>query len=224
MEEGSYAPESPDLTPYHDPTFRADPTVYQPQSSAYPTPYATAHYNLAPYPPPPPSEHAHYGTVPGNPQRYQPATESGSLTEAPGLRTRGRSGMAAPAVAAARPKADVEVKTKFPVARIKRIMQADEDVGKVAQVTPVAVSKALELFMIALVSSAAEEASAKSSKRITAVHLKRSVERSKQLDFLWDITSKIPDATDKTEDEPDAAEGKRKKAPTRKKRTESDEF
>ena len=33
----------------------------------------------------------------------------------------------------------VTIKTKFPVARIKRIMQADEDVGKVSQVTPVAV-------------------------------------------------------------------------------------
>lgn len=30
-------------------------------------------------------------------------------------------------------------KSRFPVARIKKIMQADEDVGKVAQVTPVAV-------------------------------------------------------------------------------------
>ena len=28
---------------------------------------------------------------------------------------------------------------KFPVARIKKIMQADEDVGKVAQATPVVV-------------------------------------------------------------------------------------
>jgi hypothetical protein len=37
----------------------------------------------------------------------------------------------------------IEVKTKFPVARIKRIMQADEDVGKVAQVTPTAVCKYL---------------------------------------------------------------------------------
>lgn len=35
----------------------------------------------------------------------------------------------------------IEVKTKFPVARIKRIMQADDDVGKVAQVTPTAVCK-----------------------------------------------------------------------------------
>ena len=37
----------------------------------------------------------------------------------------------------------IEVKTKFPVARIKRIMQADEDVGKVAQVTPTAVCKSI---------------------------------------------------------------------------------
>jgi len=39
------------------------------------------------------------------------------------------------------PSQGIEVKTKFPVARIKRIMQADEEVGKVAQVTPVAVCK-----------------------------------------------------------------------------------
>lgn len=40
-----------------------------------------------------------------------------------------------------KPVRDVNIKTKFPVARIKRIMQADEDVGKVAQVTPVIVCK-----------------------------------------------------------------------------------
>ena len=39
------------------------------------------------------------------------------------------------------PSQGIEVKTKFPVARIKRIMQADEDVGKVAQATPTAVCK-----------------------------------------------------------------------------------
>ena len=37
----------------------------------------------------------------------------------------------------------IDVKTKFPVARIKRIMQADDDVGKVAQVTPTAVCKSV---------------------------------------------------------------------------------
>jgi hypothetical protein len=34
---------------------------------------------------------------------------------------------------------NINIKSHFPVARIKRIMQADDDVGKVAQVTPVVV-------------------------------------------------------------------------------------
>lgn len=33
----------------------------------------------------------------------------------------------------------INVRTKFPVARIKRLVQADEEVGKVAQATPVSV-------------------------------------------------------------------------------------
>ncbi|KAL4864825.1 hypothetical protein BDV12DRAFT_175570 [Aspergillus spectabilis] len=91
------------------------------------------------------------------------------------------------------PAAGVEVKTKFPVARIKRIMQADEDVGKVAQVTPIAVSKALELFMISLVTKAAKEAKDRNSKRVTASHLKQAVTKDEVLDFLADIIAKVPD-------------------------------
>ncbi|KAF1988057.1 histone-fold-containing protein [Aulographum hederae CBS 113979] len=116
----------------------------------------------------------------------------------------------------------IEVKTKFPVARIKRIMQADEDVGKVAQVTPVAVSKALELFMISLVTKAASEAKSRSSKRVTAAHLKAAVLNDEQFDFLNDIVSKVADApggggnaakTDNDSDEP--AEPKKKRGATR---------
>lgn len=91
------------------------------------------------------------------------------------------------------PATSVEVKTKFPVARIKRIMQADEDVGKVAQVTPIAVSKALELFMISLVTKAAKEAKERNSKRVTASHLKQAVVKDEVLDFLADIIAKVPD-------------------------------
>jgi hypothetical protein len=39
---------------------------------------------------------------------------------------------------------DIVIKNHFPVARIKRIMQADDDVGKVAQVTPVVVCACLQ--------------------------------------------------------------------------------
>ncbi|XHG03787.1 hypothetical protein AWENTII_007076 [Aspergillus wentii] len=118
-----------------------------------------------------------------------------------------------------RPGADVEVKTKFPVARIKRIMQADEDVGKVAQVTPIAVSKALELFMISLVTKAAKEAKDRNSKRVTASHLKQAVAKDEVLDFLADIIAKVPDqpARKNDDDGSDQNEGKRKRGGRRPK-------
>ncbi|EGS20427.1 DNA polymerase II participates in chromosomal DNA replication-like protein [Thermochaetoides thermophila DSM 1495] len=83
------------------------------------------------------------------------------------------------------------VKTKFPTARIKRIMQADEEVGKVAQQTPIAVGKALELFMVALVTKSAELARQRNSKRVSAQMLKQVVESDDQWDFLRDIVSKV---------------------------------
>jgi hypothetical protein len=75
-------------------------------------------------------------------------------------------------------------------------MQADEEVGKVAQVTPVAVNKALELFMTALVLGAAERAREKGGKRITAAHLKSVVESDDQFDFLGEIVGRVQDAAE----------------------------
>lgn len=83
------------------------------------------------------------------------------------------------------------VRTKFPTARIKRIMQADEEVGKVAQQTPIAVGKALELFMVQLVTKSAEVAKDKGSKKVSATMLKQVVETDEQWDFLRDIVSKV---------------------------------
>ncbi|KAK4231577.1 putative DNA polymerase epsilon subunit C [Podospora fimiseda] len=83
------------------------------------------------------------------------------------------------------------VKTKFPTARIKRIMQADEEVGKVAQQTPIAVGKALEMFMIALVTKSADVAREKNSKRVSAQMLKQVVESDEQWDFLREIVGKV---------------------------------
>ncbi|KAH7041083.1 histone-fold-containing protein, partial [Microdochium trichocladiopsis] len=77
--------------------------------------------------------------------------------------------------------------TKFPTARIKRIMQADEEVGKVAQQTPIAVGKALELFMVQLVTKSADVARDKNSKRITAQMLKQVIDSGQEWDFLQDI-------------------------------------
>ncbi|VDB84610.1 unnamed protein product [Peniophora sp. CBMAI 1063] len=83
--------------------------------------------------------------------------------------------------------------TKFPVARIKKIMQKDEDVGKVAQATPVVISKALELFLQMVVSESAKVTQSRGSKKIEAYHLKHAIETTDMLDFLKDLVENVPD-------------------------------
>ncbi|OMH85510.1 DNA polymerase epsilon subunit C [Zancudomyces culisetae] len=69
-------------------------------------------------------------------------------------------------------------KTKFPVARIKRIMQMDEDVGKMSQATPVLISKALEMFMQNIINDVAQEARKANLKRILPAHFDTSGARN----------------------------------------------
>ncbi|OLL22838.1 DNA polymerase epsilon subunit C [Neolecta irregularis DAH-3] len=82
---------------------------------------------------------------------------------------------------------------RFPVARIKKIMQADEDVGKVAQVAPVIVSKALELFMQSIIGEACKETRDAGAKKVTVTHMKQAILKTEQFDFLVDIIEKYPD-------------------------------
>lgn len=120
----------------------------------------------------------------------------------------------------------IVIKNHFPVARIKRIMQADDDVGKVAQVTPVVVAKALELFMISLVTKAAAEAKARNSKRVGTIHLKQAIVKDEQFDFLSEIVSKVadaPTAAEKNDGESMDIDGKKRKAAGRKKKKSDDD-
>ncbi|KAI1158714.1 hypothetical protein F5B18DRAFT_67738 [Nemania serpens] len=122
------------------------------------------------------------------------------------------------------------VRTKFPTARIKRIMQADEEVGKVAQQTPIAVGKALELFMVQLVHKSAEVAKDKNSKRITAPMLKQAIDSTNEWDFLREIVAKVAEekegarsggrtkAESESEDDADAGEVRKKGRGGRKKK------
>ncbi|KAF2714755.1 histone-fold-containing protein [Pleomassaria siparia CBS 279.74] len=144
--------------------------------------------------------------------------------------TKAGNGIGAVAGSTALPGTEnINITVHFPVARIKRIMQADDDVGKVAQVTPVVVSKALELFMISLVTKAAAEAKARNSKRVGAGHLKQAITKDEQFDFLSDIMAKVADAPPAADKQsPDAmdVDGKkpRKTPGRRKKKTDDDEF
>ncbi|KAI9843714.1 MAG: hypothetical protein M1837_006183 [Sclerophora amabilis] len=259
--DGTYAPQSPDLSAYHS---------YSPDSSTLPT-QKQQQYHQKPYVPSSYDQTQHYnGPQQSSPHSFplqplQPSTsfpnhqletspyQSSEMAESAGARTRnkrarasefgggdgdGDGGGGSGGGEGETVGHDIEVKTKFPVARIKRIMQADEDVGKVAQVTPVAVAKALELFMIELVSKSSDEAKTKSSKRVTASHLKAALSKDEQFDFLAEIISKVPDApaptttttatttnnTEKVENGDDSAEGRKRRGGSRKKRRDSDSF
>ncbi|KGQ96534.1 hypothetical protein MG1_03514 [Candida albicans GC75] len=85
-----------------------------------------------------------------------------------------------------------KIKTHFPAARIKKIMQSDEEIGKVAQATPVIVGRALEIFMANLVEVSLLEAKKQGVKRITASHVKSAIENTEQFDFLVEAVEKYP--------------------------------
>lgn len=92
-----------------------------------------------------PQHHGYRGSIshslPYSPPTMQDAdyTPETDLNVAVSDKTRGKQVKREDANAVQPPAPDVNITVHFPVARIKRIMQADDDVGKVAQVTPVIV-------------------------------------------------------------------------------------
>ncbi|BEI81777.1 hypothetical protein CcaverHIS002_0209370 [Cutaneotrichosporon cavernicola] len=83
--------------------------------------------------------------------------------------------------------------SRFPVARIKKIMQMDEEVGKLASATPVMISKSLECFLQLLIDETAKETRERGSRKMVPYHLKAMIDKSDQFDFLRELVESIPD-------------------------------
>ncbi|XP_063958725.1 dr1-associated corepressor-like [Lytechinus pictus] len=81
---------------------------------------------------------------------------------------------------------------RFPPARIKKIMQKDEDVGKVAAPVPVLISKALEIFVEGLITKASQETLSRNAKTLTTSHIKQCIEQENKFDFLKDLVENVP--------------------------------
>ena len=79
---------------------------------------------------------------------------------------------------------------RFPHARIKKIMQMDEEVGKVSQSVPVMVSRALERFLEYIMTTTAEITAAKEARTLTSQHILEVVTRDTRLSFLKEATLK----------------------------------
>lgn len=83
-----------------------------------------------------------------------------------------------------------QMKTHFPSARIKKLLQSDEDIGKVAQATPLVVGRAVELFMCALVEKTLEQGTGQGSKKVPVSVLKSVIDNNEEFDFLLDVCDK----------------------------------
>eukprot|EP00210_Caulerpa_lentillifera_P002735 g2614.t1 len=77
--------------------------------------------------------------------------------------------------------------------RIKRLMQKDDEVGRIASVTPVLISRALELFLQKLCTNLTDYAQSRSAKGISPAHLKAYIASDGIMDFLKDIVKDAPD-------------------------------
>ncbi len=67
--------------------------------------------------------------------------------------------------------ASKKIRTFLPKAKIKQMMQKDEDVGKIAADVPIMISRGLELFLQQLVQRAHEIAAQRGSKMLSAQHM-----------------------------------------------------
>lgn len=111
---------------------------------------------------------------------------------------------------------------RFPPARIKKIMQADEEVGKVAAVVPVIICKfteglsivnislilpfphvarTLEIFVESLLKKASQVTRSRNARTLTPAHIKASINSENQFAFLRDMVSSIPDVQALTDED-----------------------
>ncbi|KAL1517227.1 hypothetical protein ABEB36_001020 [Hypothenemus hampei] len=93
---------------------------------------------------------------------------------------------------------------RFPAGRIKKIMQTDEEVGKVAQAVPIIISKALEMFIESLLKKSTQITQSRNAKTLTPSHMKQCILSENRFDFLKDLVKNIPDASVQEDNENNA--------------------
>jgi histone H3/H4 len=93
--------------------------------------------------------------------------------------------------------------SRFPTARIKKIMQLDDDVGKVASSVPLLISRAVEMFLQKMLTSSADYVGSRTSKTITASHMKYVINNDPLFHFLREEVAKVPDVAEASEEQED---------------------
>lgn len=82
---------------------------------------------------------------------------------------------------------------RFPAGRIKKIMQMDDDVGKIAHAVPVVISRSVELFVNSLLNHTANITREKNAKTVSLSHTKQCILNVQKFEFLKDLVKNIAD-------------------------------
>ena len=86
---------------------------------------------------------------------------------------------------------------RFPIAKIKKLIQKNEEVGKLAHAIPFLMSKSLEYFLKRMLTELMEKYKDQKAK-LTPAHLKALIMENKKYAFLEDVVQEVDDI-DKTE-------------------------
>ncbi|KAM8915415.1 dr1-associated corepressor isoform 2-T3 [Spinachia spinachia] len=89
---------------------------------------------------------------------------------------------------------------RFPPSRIKKIMQMDPEVGRIATAVPVIISRAVEIFLKSLLTEICAITRSKRSAAVSVAHIKQCVESEKLFHFLEDVVERAPSAAGRKED------------------------
>ncbi|AWP15993.1 putative dr1-associated corepressor-like [Scophthalmus maximus] len=73
---------------------------------------------------------------------------------------------------------------RFPPSRIKKIMQKDVEVGRIAMAVPVIIARALEMFLKTLLTKTCLVTQSKPSTVMSVAHMKQCIESEKLFHFL----------------------------------------
>ncbi|XP_034091202.1 dr1-associated corepressor isoform X4 [Gymnodraco acuticeps] len=81
--------------------------------------------------------------------------------------------------------------------RIKKIMQKDAEVGRIAMAVPVLISRALEMFLKSLLTKICLITQSKNSCVVSVAHMKQCIESEKLFHFLIDMAERPSSAAQK---------------------------
>ncbi|XP_070776164.1 dr1-associated corepressor isoform X1 [Enoplosus armatus] len=79
---------------------------------------------------------------------------------------------------------------RFPPSRIKKIMQKDAEVGRIAMAVPVIISRALEMFLKCLLTETCLITQSKLSTVVSVAHMKQCIESEKLFHFLRELAER----------------------------------